>query len=277
MSDIPIGSPQAPPGRHAAPTGWYPDPTDPGQERWWDGWQWSRNVRPREGAQPYPPAPTSGPPTSQAPPTYPGGYPHAYPGAADGQPGYPPVPYGPGVPARQAAATADGVPLAGWWVRVLAVVVDGLIVGAVAFGLSFGIWQRVLERMIVTIQEAASAGGPPPGLLAGSEVITASEALLVAAIQFAVGLAYHVLFLRFKAATPGKLATGLRVVPVDHGRATARLSWGTVLIRALVWLAPMLNGLTYAVRLVDALLPLWQPRRQSLHDLAAKTQVVKVR
>ena len=51
VSDIPIGSPPVPPGRHAAPGGWYPDPVDPAQERYWDGWQWSRNTRPRAGTQ----------------------------------------------------------------------------------------------------------------------------------------------------------------------------------------------------------------------------------
>ena len=51
VSDIPVGSPPVPPGRHAAPGGWYPDPVDPAQERYWDGWQWSRNTRPREGTR----------------------------------------------------------------------------------------------------------------------------------------------------------------------------------------------------------------------------------
>ncbi|WP_198672010.1 DUF2510 domain-containing protein, partial [Desertihabitans aurantiacus] len=48
MSEIPVGSPQPPPGRHAAPGGWYPDPVDQRRERWWDGWQWSRDVRERQ-------------------------------------------------------------------------------------------------------------------------------------------------------------------------------------------------------------------------------------
>src|SRR6478736_5390805 len=50
MSDIPVGSPVPPPGRHAAPGGWYPDPIDASQERYWDGWQWSRTTRPREAS-----------------------------------------------------------------------------------------------------------------------------------------------------------------------------------------------------------------------------------
>lgn len=271
VSDIPIGSPPAPPGRHAAPSGWYPDPANAGAERWWDGWQWSRNTRAREGAPPPPPisqpSPASGPayPSGAHPPNPYAGYP--------GQPGaYPAAAYG-----RAPVGTADGIPLAGWWLRALAVVVDAVIVGTVAGLLSFPVLQRVAGRLIAFVQETMASGGPPSDSFAPPLIITTSESLLITAVQLVVALAYHVLFLRTKAATPGKLVTGLRVVPVDRGRSTTPLGWGTVTVRALVWLVPMVNGLLMAVRLVDALFPLWQPKRQSLHDLAAKTQVVRVR
>jgi len=29
-----------------APPAWYPDPTQPGQVRWWDGATWTNHVRP---------------------------------------------------------------------------------------------------------------------------------------------------------------------------------------------------------------------------------------
>ena len=100
MSDIPVGSPPVPPGRHAAPGGWYADPVDPARERYWDGWQWSRNTRPREGQAPPYAAPAGAAPTGYpgAGPGYTGSTPGA-PGAAPGgyrqpghPPGYPPVP-----------------------------------------------------------------------------------------------------------------------------------------------------------------------------------------
>lgn len=32
--------------RHLPPAGWYPDPTRPGQQRWWDGTQWTAHTAP---------------------------------------------------------------------------------------------------------------------------------------------------------------------------------------------------------------------------------------
>jgi uncharacterized RDD family membrane protein YckC len=64
-------------------------------------------------------------------------------------------------------------------------------------------------------------------------------------------------------------------VPVDRGQAREQLAWRTVIARALVWAAPGLNSLLSLVRLADVLFPLWHPKRQALHDLAARTQVVK--
>src|SRR5215218_9164881 len=119
VSEIPRGSPPVPPGRHAAPSGWYADPIDAGQERYWDGWQWSRNTRAREGTA----APGQGPaghppqPGLSANPGY-----SQYPGYPQQGPSQPwtgqPTAGRPG----QATLTADGVPLAGWWWRALSAI-----------------------------------------------------------------------------------------------------------------------------------------------------------
>jgi uncharacterized RDD family membrane protein YckC len=243
VSEIPIGSPPAPPGRHAAPSGWYPDPASAAQERYWDGWQWSRNTRPR---------------AHSAPPQV--------------------IPYRPG-PSRATVRTADGIPLAGWWWRALAVIIDSLILAVVGAILLAPIYLRLIRAMseaIAAAARAAQAGQPSPPLTP-TDLLSATDQLLVTGVTVGLALVYIVAFLRWKGATPGKLVCGLRVVPVDEGLSRARLPWQTVLVRAAIWVLPGLFSLLAVITVIDALFPLWHPKRQALHDLAARTQVVAVR
>jgi uncharacterized RDD family membrane protein YckC len=264
MSDIPVGSPAPPPGRHAAPGGWYPDPVDPTQERYWDGWQWSRTTRPRENA----------------------GYRAPYAGASGLSGGSPyPVPAQPRYPGTiRATATGDGVPLAGWGWRVIAALVDNLITSLLASIVTYPIWQTMYASFRSYLDEVlaqGSAGTPPsvPDILVGTNLV------VVTAVTLGVGVAYQVLFVRWKSATPGKMLCRLRIVPVDQGRFTGVLGWNAVGVRAAIKVMPGINALLgpplsfllglFAI--VDVVFPLWHPRRQALHDMAAKTQVVRVR
>lgn len=264
MSDIPVGSPPAPPGRHAAPGGWYLDPVDPAQERYWDGWQWSRNTRPREAGQPTPQRPFGTEPQN----------PYATNPAPTGR-GYP-APAG----RTQAATTADGVPLARWWWRVLATVIDNAITAVVIAALGFSLYRPMLvtlSNFFSQTFEAARTGAAPPPTPTTADLMSSSSQALLVVLTLAVGLAYQVLFLRWKSATPGKIACGLRVVPVDRGQAPGPLGWNAVVIRAAVWVLPAINALLSVFRLADVLFPLFHPKRQTLHDLAARTQVVRPR
>ena len=311
-----------PPGRHAAPGGWYPDPVNPANERYWDGWQWSRNTRPSENpaagghtvgssqpyGQPYPQAPGQHPygsnpygsqpygqPYGQAPGQPPDGQaPGQQPYGGPGQQPYGPNPYGSnqyGQPyPNQAVAqpyggkpvptTADGVPLAGWWWRALAVVIDALIVGTVSSLLTFPIYRRMVQAFtdyFTAAFEAAGSGAPIPPQPSVTDMISSTDQLTLLVVGLVVHTLYIVLFLRWRGATPGKMAVGLRVVPVDEGRSTAKLTWSAVTIRALFWTVPNLWPMLIVVRVIDVLMPLWNPKRQALHDVVAKTQVVKIR
>jgi uncharacterized RDD family membrane protein YckC len=261
VSDIPVGSPPAPPGRHAAPTGWYPDPVNPAQERYWDGWQWSRNTRPSAnlpgagyGQAPYAPYPA---PNITRPPAY----------------------VAPRMGSAQATMTADGVPLASWWWRVLAVVIDNLIITAIVTVITFPVWRSLYASMVSyfnAVVDAQRSGVTPPTLNA-TDLISGSSQLILTSVSLAVGMLYHVGFLRWKSATPGKLICGLRVVPVDHGRDRSPLAWSSIFIRASIWVLPGISSFLSFIILVDVLFPLWHPKRQALHDIAAKTQVVRLR
>jgi uncharacterized RDD family membrane protein YckC len=283
MSDIPVGSPPVPPGRHAAPGGWYADPVDPARERYWDGWQWSRNTRPREGQPPPSVAPAGPAPTGYAnpgPTGYPGSVPGGYPGPAPGghgaPPGYPVAPaYG--YPAGPSATTADGVPLAGWWWRVLATVIDNALLSTVVTVLAAPLWLPVYEAFVSYFEAivAAQQNGLPPPVMDPNQLFPIRAQVILTALSVGLGMIYHVTFLRWKGATLGKLACRLRVVPVDRGRYPGPLSWSAVFIRASVWVLPGISSLLALFTVVDVLFPLWQPKRQALHDLAAKTQVIR--
>jgi uncharacterized RDD family membrane protein YckC len=180
----------------------------------------------------------------------------------------------------QATMTADGVPLASWWWRVLAVLIDNLITTAIVTVITFPVWRSVYETMVNyfnAVIDAQRSGVAPPPPMNAMDIISGSNQLILTVVTLGIGMLYHVAFLRWKSATPGKLLCGLRVVPVDRGRDPGPLAWNSVLIRAGIWVLPGISAFLSVITVADVLFPLWHPKRQALHDIAAKTQVVRPR
>ena len=126
----------------------------------------------------------------------------------------------------QATTTADGVPLASWWWRALAVVIDNVIISAIVTIVTFPVWQSLYAAWISyfdAVLEAQRLGVAPP-TMSVTELISGRNQLILTVATIGIGMLYHVGFLRWKSATPGKLLCGLRVVPVDHGHATGPLA-----------------------------------------------------
>ena len=138
---------------------------------------------------------------------------------------------------------------------------------------------RNLKRLVyfAAVVEAAGRGAAVPPQPDVTTLISTTDQLILLGVGLVVHTAYIALFLHWRGATPGKMAVGLKVVPVDEGRSTAQLSWSAVILRALIWTIPNLQASLIVLRIVDVLMPLWNPKRQALHDLVAKTQVVKIR
>lgn len=271
VSEIPVGSPPVPPGRHAAPGGWYADPAKAGQERYWDGWQWTRNVRSAEapaGQQEQPgQANPYGHQSGQQGQQYGQGQQLGHASQAGPSNQYQLVaPGGKPIPADQ-----FGRPLGNRGLRLLAKIIDSTLISILAWAACFPIARSFFERYSAFYREvfdAASAGQPMPATPTADQFITSSEQLTLGLVTAVVTFLYIFLFLRWKAATPGKLATGLRVVPAQ---SDGPLGTGHHLKRSLLEGA---FGLFAPLALLDYLFPLWDPRRQALHDKGGDTLVV---
>ena len=104
---------------------------------------------------------------------------------------------------------------------------------------------------------------------------------MIGLINAAVSFAYSVGFLMWKQATIGKLVVGLRVRLRER---PGPMPLGTVLLRwvgqfgpGLLGIVPYVGGLSGLYSLLDDLWPLWDDKRQALHDKVAKTNVVRIR
>ncbi|MBR7742926.1 RDD family protein [Phycicoccus sp. BSK3Z-2] len=247
--------------------GWYPDPDDADQLRYFDGIVWTAHRTPRrtERPQPVEPAPT---PTEPAPYDWglapSGGVPGA--GGAYGRPV--------GTPGE--VRLEDGAVLAEWWRRLLARIVDWFVTSIVAGLLSLPFVGPVVDAAERYFSQALTDPSPDPAPLTDAIL---GIALPVTLIGAAVALVYEVVFLVWKAATPGKLLLGTRVRPLGTDgpvRADVALRRQVLpLVADLLALVPFLGFLGTVLSVVDPAWLLFDPKRQALHDKVAGTVVVR--
>ena len=288
------------------PSGWYDDPQDPSQLRYWDGVIWSTHVTPKVSptvgqsniGMPYGVTPaaarphTSGSQGAQGAPTSQGGYgpppqDSGSPGA--GQPGgqWPAYGQGPGLPSAQeagwqshpAATTPDGVVLSGWWKRVLARIIDSIIVWIVSLPLTFAPMERaatIFRDYFRQVIDAAQAGSST--LPAQPTTQLAGPILQVSLTLLAVTLVYEVAFLTKTGATIGKRIVGISVRLRDKPGPPPLIA---VLKRTavkqggdLVGSVPVIGLFGSLFSLLNVLWPLWDDKKQAIHDKAAATNVV---
>ncbi|MCW2760207.1 MAG: hypothetical protein JWR85_408 [Marmoricola sp.] len=256
----------------SAPAGWYPDPQQPApgtspQQRYWDGQAWTTHVAPL--AQPAYEQPAYEQPAYEQP---------AYEQPAYEQPAHQQPAYAPARP-----TTPDGAPLAGWWRRVGAYLIDLVILLLVGGLLAYPFIVDIVDALrdyFDAVMTAIEDEDPVPSS-ARFERDIAGAVLAVSAINLAVNLVYTVGFLMWKQATPGKLVVGLRVRLRERPElpiSAVLLRWGTQFGGpGLVSLVPLISFLGGLFAILDGLWPLWDPKKQALHDKVAKTNVVRVR
>jgi uncharacterized RDD family membrane protein YckC len=262
------------------PSGWYDDPQDPSQLRYWDGVVWSSHVTPKVSptveqstiGMPYGVAPAAERPQgpgsrgAQGAPAAPGGY-----GPAQGWPQGGPMPAYGQQPGWQSnlPTTPDGQPLAGWWLRVLARLLDGLFTTLLALPLTGWFYYNYVVGFVDWSNNLASqtAAGTAPVLeLPPSDVL--EYAMVASFIGLAVSAAYEVFFLRRSGATPGKKIVGISVRLRDQA-GPPPLS--AILGRTVCYFGFQLVGV---VTLIDVLWPLWDVKKQAIHDKVVGTNVV---
>lgn len=255
--------------------GWYQDPfgTSSTDRRYWDGQTWLA-WEPQSAADPTQPSAATG---WQGQQQY-GGQQTA--GGWQNQQQYGGQQYGtqPRDAASDRETTPDGQPLAGWGHRLGAYLIDTVIlmlVGAVV-AWALGIWQALGE----TLETAATASSASDvtELQQAFFIENAGAFVTLSIVGLVISAAYHVGFVTSRGATPGKSLVGLRVRLRDEDRnpplGSAALRWLVTSGPSVLGNLPVLGYLASAFQLLDGLWPLWDARRQAIHDKVAKTNVV---
>ena len=161
-----------------------------------------------------------------------------------------------------------------WWRRLLAWIIDSVII-AIVIGLlwtpaiiSFVHKIRHINNLYGDVNSAArqTALNNAAGSLGGSFLLLGLAGIVIA-------FCYYWLQHAARGKTPGKRALGIRVVTAD---TRSKISYGASAGREAVFqlcpLVPLAGSIFF---LLDNLWLTWDPRRQCLHDKAARTIVIK--
>ena len=208
------------------------------------------------------------------------GQPHdAAPGQAYGS--TPAPPYGayqpgPRAPAGTGYRLKDPA-LAEWWERLLARVIDGIIVAVLTspfwIPLMVSLFHR-LQRLSNQYPDLTSPGAQQAFSNSASQMVTGMLGTIwlvvfaCALVYFAYDWLQHGLW----GQTIGKRVMGTKVVSAQtRSRIPAGAAGGRAAVYCLV--PAVIGGIFW---LIDVVWLLWDPRRQCLHDKVASTVVVKM-
>jgi uncharacterized RDD family membrane protein YckC len=201
-----------------------------------------------------------------------------------GNPAQPQPPYGSAppygspyraYPGQNAGYVASQDPsLAEWWRRLLAWLLDSIILGLVTSALWIPAVVRYARRIRNVVNAYPDINTPPArAALRHAEQGIAGHILLLGLAGIAISLAYYWLQYALWGRTIGKRALGTIVVTAA---SRAKIGGGAAGIRSVVFvIGPLIPLVGWIFWLVDNLWLLWDPQRQCLHDKAARTVVIK--
>jgi uncharacterized RDD family membrane protein YckC len=158
---------------------------------------------------------------------------------------------------REGGQPIGAVRYAGFWIRFVARIIDGIIIGVVGFIINFPI-QMALGFSGARISTGADAAAALPLMLGGIG--------LSLAINLALLAGYEIYFLSTRSATIGKLALGLKVIRADGG---SPLSVGQATGRFFAYLLDV-----YFTLLIGFIIAGFDSEKRALHDRICDTRVI---
>jgi uncharacterized RDD family membrane protein YckC len=162
-----------------------------------------------------------------------------------------------------ASGAAAASPLAwhygGFWMRFAARIIDGFVLGVPLIILA-----AVLMPNLIRARGTASNPAPGP--------FVAAFTLSLFLIYFLIMTFYEVLMLRYRGATLGKMACGLKVVRSDG----SSLGWGVSVGRYVMWnlVTSGIPYLNFILMLVSGIMAGTDSEKRALHDRVCDTRVV---
>lgn len=198
-------------------------------------------------------------------PSYPGPDQPQVPAANQPPPGYRPPPSPGQIPPSHGQPAHTGgraVPYAGWLVRVGAQIVDGLIALAVTI-------IPLIIGLVITLRHVET--DPTTGEISGGISLLG---ILILALTFILYVGFDIWNRGVRVGTKGqsfgKQLLGVRIVRDVDGQL---LGGGGGFVR---WLMSFVLSITACVGLLDVLWPLWDDKKQTLHDKIVSSVPIRV-
>jgi uncharacterized RDD family membrane protein YckC len=157
-------------------------------------------------------------------------------------------------PAFLSRVMASGAPVTskwhfgGFWIRVVARFIDGLILGIAQACIALLFFGTFGAQFFPGVTRSASIG----------------PLLAFQFFSYAIAILYDVLFLRYQGATLGKMALGLRVVRSDG----ESLGWGVAVGRYFMYIV---SGI---ILLIGYIMAGFDNEKRALHDRVCDTRVI---
>jgi uncharacterized RDD family membrane protein YckC len=155
---------------------------------------------------------------------------------------------------REGGQALGQVRYAGFWIRFLARLIDGVLLAVVG--------------VIIRLPLALMLGLSPRG--AGSIAVLPVAIGLIGVmtlINIGIAVAYEVYFVSTKGATLGKQVLGLKIVRADGGPIPLNLAVGRYFA---MWISSITLGIGYIIAGFD-------PEKRALHDRICETRVIHAR